>query len=480
MNVRRIRVCVALALAVAAGVLPTVATAHGTEAFALRNGLPDQGFTWAAAYAQRIANLAESRDSGYSAVKVTPPKEYLEVWWKGRLDQDVADLVDEARKAGVVVDVRPAVRSNADVIRAGERVIRSPRFREAGIDVTAIESPIDGSVFDVTYRPTDKKTTPEEQRASAKSMVEEESGVPVRSIKEGAPEPLATRDDDDASFAGGWKAGGLIVSTQNGLSNNTDYWYRRHVCSTGFAVTLNGVNSPGDVARILTALHCLKRSASGQVSYGSLGFYDGSYRRTDEPDATGWDVFAHSADNTVSTGSAPIGTAFAQDAAILNPVGPTTGKVWYGPWNADQYSLFIIKGRASNVRGTIIYTSGANSGENTGVIDDATAVTWTCGDFQCQNGVKAHSADYTVLAANIDSGGPVYMAASLVDPNAGVTDVKSLGIISAGINSSIVSCSGSNLRFTGQNCFQEIYYSSINQIYSAFMNTTHQFEVNSD
>lgn len=142
------------------------------------------------AVSHQIQQLAQFRDyggrRGFTGVTYDVPSEKVDLWWKGRLDDDVAAAVAAARKRHVSVVVHPALRTLGATLEAMRRLEGAP-MNEAGIYVEGVRPEIDCSGLHVEiYVPlTDQFLETDESRsARVKELGKKISGIPILSVRQ--------------------------------------------------------------------------------------------------------------------------------------------------------------------------------------------------------------------------------------------------------------------------------------------------------
>ncbi len=143
------------------------------------------------ALAHRILRVAGFRDHdngqrGFTSVGYEVPTETVDLWWKGRLDSDVASIVAAGRKRGVTVVVHPALRTLSATQDAMRR-LAGPEMKDAGIQVVGFGPELDCSgihveiLVPVTQRFLEGK---DERAAKVRRLGEQITGIRILTVTE--------------------------------------------------------------------------------------------------------------------------------------------------------------------------------------------------------------------------------------------------------------------------------------------------------
>lgn len=361
--------------------------------------------------AHDIAEVSAHRDkgdgTGFGGILYDVEANTVDLWWKGAVDSDVQQLIDDAgRNARVASNVRQAPRTRRATLSAASRLF-GPRLKAEGITVLRTSIPQDMSGIDIKIkdlRDADEKSK-DTTKQKTREVAEAETGVPVRSVTftesrhvQGVGQATTSlyskycanpcRQNDQAS----WTGGAAIQSS--GLPVR---W-----CSTGFSVTMNGTVT--DKARMLSAAHC---DSNGLDPVD--GFYTGQASRM----AYGGSSFSNG----------------ARDSLVINPQGGVRGYIYGGSSTSDYVAP--VRGPRITLVNDIVRISGANSGQHNSIkvldINDQdetctyAGVTINCApqSWGTKLGVTSSNARdaANIVLAQGDSGGPIYSSVGGTDPN---------------------------------------------------------------
>lgn len=445
----------ALAASVLALLVPAQSMAGEERAPAPKAGtsLDPRGFTdpveeGAAAYAlaNEIVAAAGYVDfangtQGYSRADIDPVANRIDLWWKGKLTDEVQALVDGASKRGVTVSVRGAQRTRMEMYRRGQALQQNPRLEREGVFITNFSWPSDASGFLVSIRPAAQRGS---KSALAKKLAQEAAGAPVLQVSE-EPEAAsavlslnqAAQNDLAANGIGRqgdyapWWGGTGIVSTRTNSAGERNY------CSTGFSMTRDGGAGPA----MLSAAHCDDALPTPQRGWYAANAPGNADR-----------VFARDEDTRLLP---------TLDSMKMYTVGDTSGCIYTGSNSSSTY--LCVKDIVGNFVGERMRVGGANSGEHIfkiTAVDQNVACEYNADygtNYTCSFGVKAISDDGGYVAQG-DSGGPVYDHVDGADPR-----VHARGIIRAIYNT--VNCPSSvslATRGSGIQCGKTMYYTALN------------------
>ncbi|MET8139522.1 hypothetical protein ABZU32_04325 [Sphaerisporangium sp. NPDC005288] len=337
--------------------------------------------------ADRITALG---GSGYAGVIAAPENRELRVYWKGKPPRQVNELVDQLRR-DVGINVLPAKYSARELQREADRLIRANSST-----LTSITALQDGSGLAASSAVVD----------AARTAIAD-AAVPV-SIEQGVKPELATRWNDSAPWYGGgaWRN----VSTGGG-------------CSTGFAVTYQGVLEPGPEKKILSAGHC---AAIGQTATDPTNEVMGNVTHDDN----------------------------SRDVLLIG--ASAGGRVFNNPVDSQGLAIVSVEfsnpviGTATSVVGTYLCASGAYSGTNCNIRTTQVNVTINVG-YIITGLVRAEQQNMVNAVGQGDSGGPV----EYVNPS-NTTQVYAAGVVTAIDTSASVTCTG--YVTTGRICSWRMYY----------------------
>lgn len=436
---------------------------------------------WAVSH--QIHALADLRDHdngarGFAFVQSDIPTNRVDLWWKGRVDDDIASILAMAEGQGVTVAVHQVPRTLLTMMKLGSRI--GPALRKEGLDLIAGRPVHDMSGFHLALaRQPEADNSPmgRERRADkANEASRAATGVPVAQVEEwkGRPRDLVgrypvrpgtihtsdpcsptrpfCRQNDKAPYSGG------AIIRNNDIRLVIPFGSYYEFCTTGFSVEMNQPPSPTppvtDVARMLTAAHCDSSPLTPSSDYDN-----------------GQDV-----NYTTANGIPHPNTQFKHmDAMVLNPdpPGATTGTMFGGASWSD-YKADVV-GPQSNGVGDEIRISGANTGQRDALFVRSINWFWASGgdappgadpdfyaadgcyagrpnsDAPCYYGVLAMQQGVNfpdnccnatnVVATGGDSGGPIY------NPTGVAGKVYARGIIKGGHTDYEVNCNQTTINF---------------------------------
>lgn len=464
---RGIRSSLSLAVLVAVAALPSISGASATaQAEPPPNPLvadmsPEeeaQVNSPAYAVAHQIIDLARFRDyageRGYAYTDYDVPSNRVDLWWKGRLDDDVSTVIASAVRSGVTVNVHPVTRTLRFTQTAMRRLIANAELKQARLELLGLrpEHDMSGIHVSILEDPDDKTPAGRAARATkAQDVGKRVTGLPVLTVTEEKQRtrPLVShrsaaftpstscpgtapycRQNDRSSWSGGAAVG---TSTQP-------------ICTTGFSVRMN---SGMDIDRMLTAAHCETNPVFPAISSWKNG--------------------------QGATFSSEKGTSYwNEDGLVINPSGPVQGYIFGGSITSDYKGP--IRGPHSNAVTDLVRISGANTGQHNGLEVRYINQDYTCGyaapynNEWCydmvvastDNAEAAPNLPANVVAATGDSGGPIYSLVGGTDSNG----LYARGILHSSRSGYDASCSTTTLAFP-QNplfpdlCFTGLYYMDI-------------------
>ncbi|HTU72529.1 MAG TPA: hypothetical protein VMG38_03330 [Trebonia sp.] len=362
--------------------------------------------------------------SGFAGVEVSPaPAASVTVYWHGAvpamLSRFVASRSAMARtltgSGGVTVRFQPAPYSQAQLAGLQVAVSNSPGFASSGISSLA-------------FYP----------RATALfvSVADQADLARARSLPALVHTPIAVRYQvspvTQLGFSGRYRAtppfpGGIFLGTRyDGLN---------YQCSAGFGMHYAGRR--GAPYFVTTAAHCAARGDLRKQRFWAWG----------NGKDVGVSMYFKSNDDTVGLDTAaPDGVRKAGGSARIY-VGNTSRTSAKGQGTAP------VRGAASVVPGDLVNTSGAFSGERTGIRVVTTEMEWTGetpdGYEYRVFGAEAINRNHSNAAGQGDSGGPVYLFYNGKNDKNGV---RAAGIISVGFDSHYAACTG----LRDRRCFWDI------------------------
>jgi len=144
-------------------------------------------------YSEKIMTVAQVPGSGFATLAGVHDGKRIDLWWKGAVPAPVKAQIGAARAAGLTVKTHPAVRSSEEFAAGVRRLESNSRLRSSGIKIESILGNEDVSAVDVTYSSLDRNDVT--AGAAVKKMVEQLSGMPVRSVSRGRMLPLGAHYD---------------------------------------------------------------------------------------------------------------------------------------------------------------------------------------------------------------------------------------------------------------------------------------------
>ena len=366
--------------------------------------------------------------SGYAGLAVSPARDFLTLYWKGRVPGALRRYA-AGKHAGGGVRFSPARYSLAQLDAVRDRIVASPEFLHS--DITMVAPANDGSGLQVGVS---------SGQARARALaVGKAGGIPVTFTRQAQSVPLAGRWADVQPFFGG----GLI----NSALNSQD-------CTAGWPI--HATLRPATFY-IITAAHC-------------------TYRPQVNPATNVWTTGRWTAFPARNIGTVVPRHALGLDAGLINTgVNGSLGgggarAIYTGGVDPKGNGLLEkaagIDGATKNVVGDKVCTSGAYSGEICNLTITSTNATWKVlysdGTVVVVTGLRIKNPGGGNAAGGGDSGGPVY---SYV--NAGL--VAARGIISTGVGGTKTKCTGvlhfaNNPHLAERTCYSQIYVPDINAI----------------
>jgi hypothetical protein len=420
----------AAASGTARAVAPARASRAGGAGAAAAAAVVNAGAGAAQAAVNSVAGNVESDAatdhlSGFAGVEVSPaPASSVTVYWHGTVPAALSRFVATDTMAmartltaggGITVRFRAAPYTQAQLTGLQAAVSNSPGFASSGISSLVFYPQATGLFVSV-----------DNQADLARA----------RSLPALAHTPIAVRYEvapvTQLSLPGRYGArppflGGIFLGTR--------YDSRSYQCSSGFG--MHYANRRGAPFFVTTAAHCATQGDLGRQRFWAWG--DGK--------DVGVSLNFESNDDTVSlyTG-APYGVTKAGGGGRIY-VGTTSRTSVKGQGTA------AVRGAAAVVPGDLVNTSGAFSGERTGIRVVTTEMEWT-GEtpdgFEYRVfGAEAIKRNRSNAAGQGDSGGPVYLF------NNGRNDkdgVRAAGLISVGFDRHYAACTG----LRDRRCFWDI------------------------
>jgi hypothetical protein len=376
--------------------------------------------------AERVeSDAAENHLPGFAGVEVSPaPAASVTVYWHGAVPAMLSRFVvtDSAAMAstlagsgGITVHFEPAPYTQAQLTSLQAAVNDSPGFASSGITSLGFYPQATGLSVGV------------DNRADL---------VKARSLLALAHTPVAVRyavaPVTQLSLPGRFKAappffGGIFLGAM--------YASMSYQCSSGFG--MHYADRKGAPYFVTTAAHCATRSDLGKQRFWAWG----------NGKDVGVSFYFESRDDIASLyTAAPYGVKRAGGGARIY-VGNTSRTTVNGQGTAP------VRGAASVVSGDLVNTSGAFSGERTGIRVVTTEMEWT-GEtpdgFEYRVfGAEAIKENHSNAAGQGDSGGPVYFFDNGKNDKDGV---RAAGIISVGFDSHYGPCTG----LRDRKCFWDI------------------------
>jgi hypothetical protein len=341
--------------------------------------------------------LDEVGSAGFAGFVVTPEKCRLDLYWVGAPPREVADVVLHDRRVVVHDD---AGYDHAELTRAAEELAPgSPLGRAAGVEITSVAVPPEGSGLRVGIEPrrrVDVQATAARLSAAA--------GVPVSVVVEGPSRPFG-RIDDRAP----WSAGGRAMIRVN--DGGSERWT---ACSLGY-----GLHDPRTMREYtITAAHCFDEAVGATAWNGSRQVAIGD-----------WSAMS-----------------LALDVAYVATDQPSTGpgtaaQVWAGAVGDARVGVRTVTDTSPTVKGMWVCGSGAATGENCGIkvsdvdVMQRATLPRSGATYTVRHTARGYRADGRVASGSGDNGGPVF-ARSAPEGN----DVHAVGVIHGGVEGAHVGC----------------------------------------
>jgi hypothetical protein len=342
--------------------------------------------------------LDEVGPAGFSGFVVTPEKCRLDLYWVGAPPHEVAEVVADDHRVVVHDD---AGYDHAELSRAAERLAPgSPRARSAGVEITSVAVPPEGTGLRVGVEPRrqaiDVHTTATRLSAAV--------GVPVSVVVEGPSRPFG-RIDDRAP----WSAGSRVMIRVN--EGGSERWAS---CSLGY-----GLRDPRTMREyMVTAAHCFDEAVG----------------------ATAWNGDHRAVIGNWGAMSLALDVAYvATDQPSTDP--GTSAHVWAGGVGDTREGERTVTDASPTVKGMWVCSSGATTGENCGIkvsevdVMQSATLPRSGATYTVRHTARGYRADGGVASGSGDSGGPVF-APSGPDPN----DAHAVGVIHGGVDAARVDC----------------------------------------
>jgi hypothetical protein len=371
------------------------------------------------------SDAARDHLSGFAGVMVSPsPAASVTIYWHGAVPASLSRSVTTNATAtartltaagGITVHFQQAPYTQAQLTSLQAEVNNSPGFASSGISSLGFYPQATGLFVNVGNQG-------DLARARGLSALAH-SPIAVRyTVSPVTQLSLPGRDKDAPPFFGG-------------IFLDTKYAAMSYECSTGFG--MHYANRKGAPYFVTTAAHCAAQSELGKQRYWVWG--------NGKDVGASFDFGAN--DDTVSLyTAAPYGVKGAGGGARIY-VGSTSRTSDKGQ------SAVPVRGVASVMPGDLVDTSGAFSGERTGITVLTTEMEWT-GEtpdgFEYRVfGAEAVKKNHSNGAGQGDSGGPVYFFYNGKNDKNGV---RAAGIISVGFDGHYAACTG----LRGRKCFWDI------------------------
>jgi len=412
---------------------PGLAEAGAAEAGAAEAGAAEAGAAEAGAAEAAVNSVAENVESdaarghwpGFAGVEVSPsPAASVTVYWHGAvpavLSRSVtADAADVARlltvRDGIMVDFQPAPYTQAQLTSLQAAVNNSPGFASSGISSLGFYPQATGLLVTVDNQADLAKARRLAALAHTRVVVRY-TVAPVAQLS------LPGRYKDTPPFLGG-----IFLAAR--------YPATSYECSSGFG--MHYANRKGAPYFLTTAAHCVVRGKLRKQEFFVWG------NRKDAGVSFSFDA----RDDTASLYTAtPYGVKGAGNGNRIY-VGNTSRTSVNGQRTAP------VRGAASVVSGDLVNTSGAFSGERTGIRVVTTEMEWMGetpdGVEYRVFGAEAVKRNHSNAAGQGDSGGPVYFFYNGRNDKNGV---RAAGIISVGFDGHYAACTG----LPGRKCFWDV------------------------
>lgn len=396
------------------------------------------GMVAADAVADQVRSADKTR-AGFAGVVVDPWHRGLDVYWHGRPPRAVTRLENDARSHNISMRFSSAPYSQAQLDGFRNKILSSPGEASAGITMTVIYPQASGLTIGVVHGSARARRLP----------VIANSQIPVRFVHAPVvPLDLAVKQptrisdtspiDDIAPLAklpGRWADDPPF---EGGDAISSSYASSSYFCSAGFGVHFK--NSPKKFF-MLTAGHCL--------DHGQL--YNQEFVIPNNRKAVGRS-FAFQPRNDAATIDTSAGVK-----------GAGGGHAIYGGSTSRSTSagerIEYVRSATDNHVGDLVNTSGAFSGERTGVKVVSTDVEWGMSTVDGVSyrvfGAEMQKTSHTNAAGQGDSGGPVF---SFVKGG-----VSARGIVSAAASPSHRAACTGILEVSGRprKCFWDVFYGEI-------------------
>ena len=343
--------------------------------------------------------IDEVGSAGFAGFVVTPEKCRLDLYWVGAPPAKVAEVVGRDRRVTIHDD---AAHDHAALVRAAEALWPgSPLGRSAGVEITSVAIPPEGSGLRVGVEPRQGVDV----RATA-ARLSTAAGVAVNVVVEGPSRPFGRLDDRAP-----WSAGGRAMIRVN--DGGSALWT---ACSVGY-----GLRDPETMREYtITAAHCFDEAV----------------------DATAWNGSRHVAIGNWGAVSLALDVAFvATDEAAGRPA--TSAHVWSGGVDGRDEGVRTVTETWPTVKGMWVCGSGAATGENCGIkVTDVDVVQRATlprsgAAYTVRHTARGYRVGGGVASGSGDSGGPVFAPGG-----PGRSDAHAVGVVHGGVDGAAVSCGG--------------------------------------
>jgi hypothetical protein len=356
---------------------------------------------------------------GYAGISVEARRGELEVYWKGELPAQVADIVERARR-DMDVRVLPAAHSERELLAAAQRLAKEP-------GVASVGPKADGSGLTLWYAGDVAIAAALPAIRDAGVAVDLRPGEYAQPTQITPPSrcavQLISRQNDNCQWGGGAT---FMYPVGAQTARCTTGWPVKYRSWTGF-----------EWQSLLTAGHC------GQ---NGLTVYDGAGSRigiTEGDDDT-------------------------KDTMLIAADG--SPRMFVGWWGSNAFKP--IRMPVGNYPNTLVCTSGAMSGQHCDLRVEATNLTVNARDaatgrvYTWFPMVSAWSEPGPFAVASGDSGGPVAAQDSPTESTGGIVYVYAAGTISGG--NTAVSCPSGSTAQPGQTCLRRVFYAPLQESLTSY------------